>query len=165
MISVSVILIWKSFVGDSSSSSDEDVTLPPARRGRGRGVRANRGRGRGRGQTRAGRGQPRPGPGPGGDADECQWSFDLVDPPGIRYVNAANVGVTDSDERRGLSPLGLFSLFFTDYLMREIAVETNRYADQVMARPPRMGLPICRGRQSLYLSCEHGSAYSSPWVL
>ena len=125
----------ESFDGDSSSSSDEDVTLPPARRGRGRGVRANRGRGRG--QTRAGRGQPRPGP--GGDTDECQWSFDLVDRPGIRYVNAANVGMTDSDERRGLSPLGLFSLFFTDYLMREIAVETNRYADQVMARPPRHG--------------------------
>ena len=48
------------------------------------------------------------------------------------YANASNVGIRDREECQGLSPLGLFSLFFTDYLLREMVTETNRYAQQRM---------------------------------
>ena len=45
----------------------------------------------------------------------------------------------DSDDCSGLSPLSLFTLFFTDYLLRDIVTETNRYAQQCLAQPPKCG--------------------------
>ena len=80
-----------------------------------------RGRGAGRGQT------------------ATPWSTTLIDPPDIRYRRAANVGVVDSEQRRLFSPLQLFSLFFTEYILRDIVEQTNLYAQQCMAKPPRRG--------------------------
>ena len=91
------------------------------RRGRGAGPRARRGRGQAQGR------------------EQTVWSDNLVDPPAVRYRNAGSTGVKDSDDCRGLSPLSLFTLFFKDYLLRDIVTETNRYAQQCMAQPPKRG--------------------------
>ena len=48
----------------------------------------------------------------------------------------ASTGVKDSDECRGLSPLSLFTPFFTDYLLGDIVTDTNLYAQQCLAQPP-----------------------------
>ena len=85
---------------------------------------------------------PRAGRGRGGRArgrEQTVWSENLVDPPAVRYRNATTTGVKDNDECRGMSPLALFTLFFTDYLLRDIVTETNRYAQQCLAQPPKRG--------------------------
>ena len=123
---------------DSSLDSESDGDFDDASAGQ-RPVH----RGRGRGAHRRGRGAgPRAGRGRGGRArgrEQTVWSDNLVDPPAVRYRNAATTGVKDSDECRGMSPLALFTLFFTDYLLRDIVTETNRYAQQCLAQPPKRG--------------------------
>ncbi len=87
-----------------SDASDDFLVDQPIQRGRGPARRRGRGAARGRG---AGRGQT-----------ATPWSTTLIDPPDIRYRRAANVGVVDSEQRHLFSPLQLFSLFFTDYILR-----------------------------------------------
>ena len=67
------------------------------------------------------------------------WSGNLVDQVGLPYQHQAQTGVTDRDQASQLSPLGLFTLFFTDYLLRDIVTETNRYAQQCLSNPPKKG--------------------------
>ena len=100
------------------------------RRGRGAGLRAGRGRGgwaRGREQT--------------------VWSDNLVDPPAVRYRNATTTGVKDSDECRGMSPLALFTLFLTDYLLRDIVTSPRQIAMPNSAWPSLQSVEmrICPG--------------------
>ena len=71
--------------------------------------------------------------------EQTVWSDNLVPPPAVRYRNTTTTGVKDSDEFRGLSPLSLFTLFFTDYLLRDIVTEMIRYAQQCLAQPPKHG--------------------------
>ena len=85
-------------------------------------------RGRGRDAHRRGLGPgPRAGCGCGWalGREQTIWSDNLVHPPAVRYRNAATSGVKDSDECLGLSPLSLFTLFFTAYLLRDIVTEIN----------------------------------------
>ena len=79
----------------------------------------------------------------GRDAGSEAWAACLVwqprRPASCPLPNAGNTGVKDSDDCRGMSPLSLSTLFFTDYLWRDIVTETNRYAQQWLAQPPKRG--------------------------
>ena len=68
-----------------------------------------------------------------------EWTSELVDPPDFPFVDAANVGVNNVEQCRAMTAEQLFGLFFTDYLLRLIVGETNRYAGQCMAKPPKRG--------------------------
>ena len=111
-----------------SDAGDDFLVDQPIQRGRGPARRRGRGAARGRG-TGPGRGQTATPP----------WSTTLIDPPDIRYRRAENVGVVDSEQRRLFSPLQLFSLFFTEYILGDIVEQTNLYAQKCMAKPPRRG--------------------------
>ena len=63
----------------------------------------------------------------------------MVNQAGLPYQRRAQTGVTDRERASELSPLGLFTLFFTDYLLRDIVSETNRYAGQCLSQPPKQG--------------------------
>ena len=68
-----------------------------------------------------------------------EWTSELVDPPDFPFVDAANVGVNNVEQCRAMTAEQLFGLFFTDYLLRLIVGETNRYVGQCMAKPPKRG--------------------------
>ena len=70
---------------------------------------------------------------------QSRWSGNLVNQAGLPYQHRAQTGVTDREQASELSPLGLFTLFFTDYLLRDIVSETNRYAGQCLSQPPKQG--------------------------
>ena len=70
---------------------------------------------------------------------QSRWSGNLVKQADLPYQHRAQTGVTDHEQASELSPLGLFSLFFTDYLLRDIVSETNRYAGQCLSQPPKQG--------------------------
>ena len=70
---------------------------------------------------------------------QSPWSGNLVNQAGLPYQRRAQTGVTDREQASELSPLGLFTLFFTDYLLRDIVSETNRYAGQCLSQPPKQG--------------------------
>ena len=59
----------------------------------------------------------------------------LLNPPDIRFVDAAHVGVDDSEQRVDM----LFVLYFTDYLLRDIVDETNKYTGQCRQKAPKKG--------------------------
>ena len=67
------------------------------------------------------------------------WSGNLANQASLPYQRRAQTGVTDREQASELSPLGLFTLFFTDYLLRDIVCETNRYAGQCLSNPPKQG--------------------------
>ena len=64
---------------------------------------------------------------------QSPWSGNLVNQASLPYQRRAQTGVTDREQASRLSPLGLFTLFFTDYLLRDIVSETNRYAGQCLS--------------------------------
>ena len=68
-----------------------------------------------------------------------QWTNKLLNPPDIRFVDAARVSVVDSEQRVDMSAEELFGLYFTDYLLRDIVDETNRYAGQCRQKAPKKG--------------------------
>ena len=68
-----------------------------------------------------------------------EWTLELVDLPNFPFVDAANVGVNNVEQCRAMTAKQLFGLFFTYYLLRLIVGETNRYAGQCMAKPPKLG--------------------------
>jgi len=70
---------------------------------------------------------------------EQQWSNHFDDQPDIVFVDKANVGVSDAGRCREMIAGQLFGLFFTDYLIRLIVGETNRYASQCMKQAPKKG--------------------------
>ena len=127
---------------DSESDGDFDDASAgqrPVHRGRGRGAHL---RGRGAG--------PRAGHGRGGRArgrEQTVWSDNLVNPPAVRYRNATTTGVKDSDECCGMSPLALFTLFFTDYLLRDIVTPPRQIAMPNSAWPSLQSVEmrICPG--------------------
>ena len=47
-----------------------------------------------------------------------EWTLELVDLPDFPFVDAANVGVNNVEQCRAMTAKQLFSLFFTDYLLR-----------------------------------------------
>ena len=49
------------------------------------------------------------------------------------------MGVVDSQRCANMSPVDLFGLFFTEYLLRDIVAETNRYAEQCRQVAPKKG--------------------------
>ena len=113
---------------------------------------------------------PSAGRGRGGRArgrEQTVWSDNLVDPPAVRYRNATTTGVKDSDECRGMSPLALFTLFFTDYLLRDIVTSPRQIAMPNSAWPSLQSVEmrICPGLNQLCLSCDRGWGSSLPWVL
>ncbi|KAI0221815.1 hypothetical protein LSAT2_026933, partial [Lamellibrachia satsuma] len=61
----------------------------------------------------------------------------LSNPPDIRFVDAACVGVVDSEQRVDMSVEELFGLYFTDYLLRDIVDETNKYTGQCRQKAPK----------------------------
>ena len=116
--------------GDFDDASAGHRSRGAHRRGRGAGPRAGRGRG-GRDRRR----------------EQTVWSDNLVDPPAVRYRNATTTGVKDSDECRGMSPLALFTLFFTDYLLRDIVTSPRQIAMPNSAWPSLQSVEmrICPG--------------------
>ena len=68
-----------------------------------------------------------------------EWTLELVDLPDFPFVDAANVGVNNVEQCRAMTAKQLFGLFFTDYLLRLIVGETNRYAGRCMSKPPKLG--------------------------
>ena len=66
-----------------------------------------------------------------------QWTGNLVDPPDFPFVDV--VGVDNAEQCRTMTAVQLFGLFFTDYLLRLIVTETNRYDDQSMETAPTRG--------------------------
>ena len=139
--------------GSSDAGSGDDDVPPPVRRPRARAVPVGR-QARPRAQAQPARAQPQ--------ARQCQRTNDLVNQAGLPYTRAADVGVTDRQHASQLSPFKLFTLFFTDYLLRDIVCETNRYAEQCMAQPPKRGeqhlpwsaltVPECRTWLGLLMS-------------
>ena len=70
---------------------------------------------------------------------QSPWSGNLVNQAGLPYQRRTQTGLTDREQASELSPFGLFTLFFTDYLLRDIVSETNRYAGQCLSQPPKQG--------------------------
>lgn len=68
-----------------------------------------------------------------------QWTSKLVNPTDIRFVDSARIGVVDGERCVDMSAEELFSLFFTNYLLRDIVDETNRYAAQCRDKPQKKG--------------------------
>lgn len=68
-----------------------------------------------------------------------QWTVNLVDPPDVQFVDANIVGVDNAEQCTPMTAVQLFGLFFTDYLLRLIVTETNRYAGQSMQTAPKRG--------------------------
>jgi len=130
----------------SSNTDSSDNAAQPVRR-------SLLGRGRGRGRAAQPRAQT---------AAASQWTTNLVNQTGLPYLRAADVGVTNTQQNSELTAFGLFTLFFTDYLLRDIVTETNRYAGQCMSQPPKRGkkhlpwteltVPECRTWLGLLLS-------------
>ena len=76
----------------------------------------------------------------GESAPAQQWSSaNLVDPPDVPFVDANIVGVDNAEQCTPMTAVQLFGLFFTDYLLRLIVTETNRYAGQSMETPSTRG--------------------------
>ncbi|KAK2143563.1 hypothetical protein LSH36_831g00039 [Paralvinella palmiformis] len=71
---------------------------------------------------------------------ECDWTDNLTDYPDIPFINQASVGVDNAEDCRKMSAEQLFGIFFTDYLVRLIVGETNRYAGQCRQHEPKKGI-------------------------
>ena len=67
------------------------------------------------------------------------WTSNLATQPDIDYIKADNQGVEDHDEMKNMTPIQLFCLFFTEYLLGIIVTETNRYAAQCREKGPKRG--------------------------
>ena len=61
-----------------------------------------------------------------------EWTSERVNPPDFPFV-----GVNSAEKCRAMTAEQLFGLFFTDYLLRLIVGEMNRYSGKCMAKPPK----------------------------
>ncbi|KAK6168810.1 hypothetical protein SNE40_019986 [Patella caerulea] len=61
----------------------------------------------------------------------CEWTKKLTELPDVSFVFEHLVGVNkDIEGVEHFEAVNLFQLLFTDYILRDIVVETNRYAKQ-----------------------------------
>ena len=58
------------------------------------------------------------------------WTYILQDLPDILFVNVDNYGVTDRQSVVKFSIVEIFSMFFTDYILKYIVDQTNHYHQQ-----------------------------------